>query len=722
MQDERLELEKVTLPEQAPLARPGYPKAPGYPGGYGYGYGEESGAFSVRGVWRTVRKRLPMILVIVVIATTWTTLQVYREKNIYQASATIEIGKDRATVLRSGETIIQTDEYYDAFLASRAMESKIRQIRSYPLLEDVAARLKLDENPKFLDVTRRKSFAEALQAIGNRVWGAKGEKPEAGGDAEAQPQTALPQLPEGGERFEPYVGVLNANLSAEPIEETPLLVLSFTHTDPELAAAVANTVAQAFIDRDFEKKTEKFTKASEWLERSTNELKARVQKAEQALADYTREKGIFSTDGKETLTAEKLKRLHDQATRAETDRMLLESLYAQVKQGRVAQVPEAFADPKTAALRAKLGELAVEAAELDVKFGPKNPRVIAVRQQMAALEEQINANRATLEAKIQADYERAVRDEQSLKAALERAKSEAVKQNQDAIQYSILMQEVETAKSLYKDFLNKHSQAEIQRAEQHSNIKVVEPARTPKGPIGPRRFRSIMIALFLSLTAGIGLAFALEYFDNTIKSVEDVGRYAQLPALGVIPAVAGRRSPLSLKKGGRKAITAGGRREGVASAAPLVTSDNRSAVAEAYRELRTSVMLSAAGNPPKTILITSSQPGEGKTTTTINTAISLAQLGAKVLVIDCDLRKPTAHKVLGVDHASGLSTYLSRDVSLDEVIQEPQVANVSIIPCGPIPPNPAELISSERMKEMLRLLSERFDHILIDSPPLINVT
>lgn len=236
-----------------------------------------------------------------------------------------------------------------------------------------------------------------------------------------------------------------------------------------------------------------------------------------------------------------------------------------------------------------------------------------------------------------------------------------------------------------------------------------------------------MIGLFLSLIGGVGLAYFLEYLDNTIKTVEDVGRYARLPALGVIPAMAAATSrKLKGVKLGRNLIV--GRqsereaREFPPASDSLTVFDNRSSAAEAYRVVRTSMLLSAAGSPPKTILVTSGQAGEGKTTTVVNTAISLAQLGASVLIIDCDLRRPATHKIFGIDGTDGLSTYLSHNTEVDPLIHKLQIPNLSLLPCGPIPPNPAELISSARMKALLKLLGERYDHILIDSPPLINVT
>jgi len=258
--------------------------------------------------------------------------------------------------------------------------------------------------------------------------------------------------------------------------------------------------------------------------------------------------------------------------------------------------------------------------------------------------------------------------------------------------------------------------------EQQNNLRVIEAAQVPEFPVGPRRMFTILISLLLSTAAGVGLAFLLDYLDNTIKTVEDVSRYAQLPALSVVPAVAGGAHRRLAARGRRALRGAQSEKPGAKPSYQLATLDSQSSAAEAYRVLRTSVLLSAAGRPPKTILITSGQPGEGKTTTVVNTAISLAQMGASVLVIDCDLRRPTAHKVLGVEPSQGLSTFLSRDVPLNQVIQKLPIANLSLLPCGPVPPNPAELIISDKMKEMLKSLSEQYDHIIIDSPPLINVT
>ena len=729
MAEEKFGIEKISPAEllsgdfSAPQLRDAAPL--GYRG-YGYGYGTPDDKASLREMWQAVRKRKWLIVTIVLIITSLVTVEMTRAKAIYQATSIIEIGKENSTVVKSGDLVINddSDPQYQVNL-----RTKILLLNSRELHEDVVANLKLDQNPKFAQDVGHKSLWKSLKSfIGkgeddNQAEEVEEVVAEAGDDEPARSA-------EESARLAPFVEALEENLTIEPLRDTRALKISFTHTEAALSAAIINGLARAFKQRNFQAKTEKYTNTASWLDTSTRELKAKVEQAEQALANYTSDHNIFSiTDARNqqtTLTTEKLARLHDQALRAETDRMLKQTLYQEVKAGHVAQLPESFADAKLAESQKQLNDLQMTVAQLRVKYGPKNSRVMEAQQQIITVEEQIRAARANLEQKLQLDYERAVQDEQSLKAALEKSKDEAARENQAAIQYNILKQDLDTARSLYTDFLQKTNQAKAQVAEQHNNIRVIERAAVPKKPVGPKRVLMILLAFMVSLAGSVGVVLFIEYLDNTIKNVEDVTRYVQLPALGVIPAISATaaRKLASKKAGKRKALSEGARLPDMGEFKPgqLMALDTRSTAAEAYRALRTSVLLSAAGRPPKMILVTSSQPGEGKTTTCINTAISLSQLGASVLIIDCDLRKPTTHKVFGVDHVLGLSTYLSRDVTIDGLVQRMPISNVSLLPCGPIPPNPAELISSEKMRGMLAMLSERYDHILIDSPPLINVT
>jgi succinoglycan biosynthesis transport protein ExoP len=729
MPDEKSELENIPRQTIEIAARETSGVRPHYPNSYGYGYGPgaDDQKIHLRELWRTVRKRKWLIATIAVIITTLVTIDMYRTKNTYQASTLIEIGKDMTTLGRPGS--IYGDDYDPFYMVN--IKTKMLMVKSHSLLEAVVTEKHLDQNPKFFQAGGKKSIWQALRTLGGKV-GIKDQDSTDEANADAQIAATIPAGPDAAEeekkRLESCIGVLDANLSVEPVKETRALRISFTHTDPKIAAEVTNAVANTFLDRNFENKTEKFRGAAKWLDESTRKLKAKVEEADQALTNYTRQHGIFATDKDGTLTTAKLSSLHAQLLHAQSDRMLKQSLYEEVREGRVEKLPEAYADmlfktaPKVADLQKQLSELQTQLAELSAKYGTENPKVVETQLKISAIKGQIAESGKSLEEKVKNEYERAVRDEDMLKAALAGAKGEAIQQNQDAIQYNLLKGDVDTNKTLYQDFLNKSNQAQAQVVEQQNNLRVIEPAQVPGFPVGPRRMFTILVGLLLSTAAGVGLAFLLDYLDNTIKTVEDVSRYAQLPSLSVVPAVGGS-SRRGLAAKGRRVLGNGSSRHAESEAAfQLATLDNQSSAAEAYRVLRTSVLLSAAGRPPKTILITSGQPGEGKTTTVVNTAISLAQMGASVLIIDCDLRRPTTHKVLGVDHAQGLSTYLSREVPLNDLIQKLPIANLSLLPCGPVPPNPAELIISEKMKDMLHELAGRYDHILIDSPPLINVT
>ncbi len=726
MADERVDIERVPLSEDAPLVRPGYPRTPGYAEtGYGYGYGEEDDRIHLRELLRTISKHKWLIITIAVVVTSIVTIEAYRAKPVYSATSIIELGKENTTMVKSttGDVVIQTDDT-DLYYPEMSIKTKMLKLTSEPLLEDVVVGLNLDKNPKFSDVGRKTSHWEALQALGSRLSGQKQEEPARtvvqSSSIESSPD--MVRTPEESERLAPYVGIIAGGLEVEQIKDTRALKVTYTHIDPDISAAIANGVAQTFIDSSFRSRTEKFTNASDWLDRTTRELKAKVQQAEQELADYTRTHNIFSTEGKETLTTDKLSRLHEQATRAETERILKQSVYEEVKAGRAAQLPAAFQDQKIMGLRVKLDELQAQSDRLGTKYGPDNPLVIDIKQQVLTTRSQIEDSRKALEDKLKSEYELAQRDETSLKNALNLAKGEAVQQNQDAIQYNILKQEVETNKQMYQDFLQKTNQAKVEVAQQHNNLRLIQPARVPRAPVGPGRFRTILFGFLLSCAGGIGLAFFLEYLDNSIKTVEDVGRYVRLPALGVIPAIS-VSTARRIGKQETKGMMPGAGTSGAAQelSTGLMVLDSRSSAAEAYRVLRTSMLLSAADRPPKTVLVTSGQASEGKTTTVVNMAISLSQLGASVLIIDCDLRKPATHKLLNVEHQNGLSTYLSRETEINGLIRKLPIGNLSLLPCGPIPPNPAELLSSNKMKSMLAMLSERYDHILIDSPPLLSV-
>jgi succinoglycan biosynthesis transport protein ExoP len=766
MSDERVELEKLLAREDVVRSRRGYPRGLAYPDasmmedyGYGseYGYGTDGkdpgNTELLRKLWRAVQKRKWLILSIAIVVTGMVATEVLRIRPSYTASAIVEIRRDSGLTSVGGSADADPEN-------AVSINTKILMFGSRPLLEAVVTNLKLDQSERFRDVSLKRSrWATVKRLLEDTPEEAPlPSQPSGGGQtslassARAPIENTDPSVENS--KLDRSVYILEAGMKVEPIKDTQALRISFTHADPHIAAAVANGLAQSFVQRNFQNKTERFANKTNWLDRSTRELKARVEEAEHSLADYSRDHNIFSTQGQATLTTDRLMRLHDQAARAESELLLKRSMFEEVQQGRGAHLPEAFTDTRITDLQKRLNELSVSAVQLGVNYGPDNPNLQEVQQQMAKIQEQIDASSARLEEKVKSDYAFAYRQSQSLKAALDAAKAEAVNQDQAAVQYNLLKQDASTARSLYDEFLHKANQANLEVAQQSNNVNIIKPARVPRSTDGLNKTMSIAVGFLASIAAGIGLAFGLELMDKTVKNVGEVSRYTQLPTLGVIPSISKKTAARMLKNGkkpesrlipaesnGSEKYPATERGDhsfrflrypappktpvkGEPLGVPdkVVLLSDRSAIGEAYRVLRTSVLFSTGTTPPKTILVTSGEPGEGKTTTVINTAISLSQLGASVLIIDADLRKPMTHRGFGLSSERGLSTYLSSEVDLEGLIQTVELRNLSVLPCGPIPANPSELISSDRMKELLRIASQQYDHILIDSPPLMHVT
>src|SRR5215831_18836756 len=427
MTDEKTALEHRQALSDAQPQRAGYYRTD-YAEGH-YNVPEEEGVQSVD--WerwaRAIFKRKWLIAAIVAIGTAFSLLAAFRTRDAYQAFAVLSVGKEDTAVIKARERdlIVQNDE---------PLTTKMYLLQSAPLVEEVIVNLKLDQSEELLN-PREKSLKETLSIISKRakqVWHRERNKSE---PAENIPDLLSAPTSEGGTepqgspaeswRLAPFVEVFRKNLfvepvldarlknySAEPVSDTRLLKVAYTHSDPALAAAICNQLAQSLIIHNTENKSEKFKGASNWLDRSTRELKARAERAEQALANYTRAHTNIAPQGKGSLSADRLLRLQAEVTRAETDRIVKGSLYEDVKQGRVEHVPTAYTDANIAELQKRLGDLMTQAAQLDVNYGPDNPQTVEVQQQIAVIRKQIESRRKSLEVKLKLDFDRAVRDEQ----------------------------------------------------------------------------------------------------------------------------------------------------------------------------------------------------------------------------------------------------------------------------------------------------------------------
>ena len=551
------------------------------------------------------------------------------------------------------------------------------------------------------------------------------------------PPTASEDLAEA-KRLAPFVGALLGGLKVDPVrenragfyKETRLIDLTFTHGDPQVAAKVVNAIAETYVRANLERKSESNTTTSEFLQKRVAELQSIIRTDEERLVNYAKSNQILSLDANQNTVVERLGALNTQLVEAEKERIKAESEFKSAQATGAAAALAATNESKgNGETEGKLAELRTKRAQLLVDATELAPEVREVDQQIAELSKHLNETRSrttsTLLTNLETIYRSAVSREQALRKSYNQQRAETLTQNEAAINYRIIQQEIETNKGLLDSLLQRSKENDVVLAGRPNNISIVDYALAPDGPVGPGRQRAVMIAFILSLALGVGLALFLEYLDDTVHSTDEVERLLHLPALAVIPAVGGsaKRRLLSSSKALQKRN--GDTNGNGVNPELLINLNGRSALAESYRQLRTSILLSTAGRAPKSLLVTSSLPGEGKTTTAVNTAISLAQTGASVVIIDADMRRPRLQGIFSFKEREGLSSILSAEMSEAEIlkiVRHDPATGLHVLTSGPIPPNPAELIGSDQMRRLVTVLSANFTHIVVDSPPISSFT
>jgi succinoglycan biosynthesis transport protein ExoP len=472
------------------------------------------------------------------------------------------------------------------------------------------------------------------------------------------------------------------------------------------------------------------------LQKRIAEVQSTIRDKEEQLINYAKNHQILSLDASQNTVLQRLEGLNKDLLVAENDRKMAEAQYkASLQPGAAEAIAEGGGDKEvpsatrvTADAEIKLNELRQARARLLVENTEKWPEVKEVDKQIAALEKQISDTRSRATRVVTTNYATRYRQtlaaEESLRKAYDQQRAETLTQNEAAVNYRIIQQEIETNKVLLDGLLQRTKDIDVVIAGTPNNIRIVDYAIAQRKPVAPRRTMVVGLSFLLALCLGVALAFVIEYLDDSLRSIEEVENFLHLPAVAMIPQVAAAKPKRLLAlNSSAKALTAV---NGNASNEVLLTDvDKRSPMAEAYRHLRTSILLSTAGRPPKTLLITSSLPAEGKTTTAVNTAISLAQTGASVLIIDADMRRPRIHSIFDLRHDQGLSSLLSREASEAEImsaVQKDTRSGLFVLTAGPVPPNPAELVGSGQMVSLMAAVSKNFTHVIVDSPPIAAFT
>ena len=464
-----------------------------------------------------------------------------------------------------------------------------------------------------------------------------------------------------------------------------------------------NTLAQLYIEQALELRFTTSTEATGWLADRVKEQHGKLLTAEQALQQYRESEGLVDQESRGGLVDQKLGTLNGAVLEARTERIAKETLYNQISSLGPSQLdsfPLVLGSGAVLALKTELSALQKEEALLAESLGDRHPEMVRVRGQIRSTQEKIRGEIRNVARAAESEYRTALAREARLQASLESVKNEAQAANRKSIEYVALKREVETNRQLYQDLLTKTKQTGLETELKTTNIRVIEKAETPRRPVSPKKARNYQVAVILGLLVGIGLALGFEHMDNTFKTPEDVQEQLRLPFLGMVPDV-------GLKP------TAAGR-------IPQLVKSPNSAVADAYRVLRTNLIFSSAPDAPgRVILVSSANPGEGKTTTVANLAVSLAQNGAKVLAVDADLRRPTLHQHFGVTKTPGLSDLIVGKSAASQAIHSTKVKGLQVLPCGYLPPNPAELLGSPMMKQIVDALRAHYEWVLIDTPPIL---
>jgi succinoglycan biosynthesis transport protein ExoP len=678
----------------------------------------EAQEINLRDYWERLRRRkgtvLSVTLGVFVLGAFWTFIQ----KPTYTAKSTLLIEKEPNIL--SFEQVLQIETMRDDFY-----QTQYRLLSGRGLADTVIEELKLYENPEFVGrIDKRKK----------------------------------PIDPTDHAFREGLIDAFLDRLSVKPVRLTRLVEVSFSARDPKLAADCVNELAAAFIDLNINMKYAATEQATNFLSDQIKGLQAEIEAKSRQLQGFEAEANIVALSDNETTVIDRLSQLNKALTEAQIDRSQKEATWNGLKNISPDYVPDAIASPLIQRLREDYVRLKRETQKMEERFQPDYPELQRMKVELESARKSLEAETQNLVQGAYSEYQTALSRERSLEAEFNQQKNEAFKMNSSAVLYNGLKVEIQNKKTLLDSLLRRESETGVEarlKGLRTSNIRVVDRAREPVRPSSPKKKRNLILALILGLGGGVGLAFLFDFLDNSVKTSEDVERYAALPTLGVVPKFtldgASRSYSYGRKlKGGKEPAKLGAGEKGAAaaaepsgsvakpSAAPFVAEVEKapppgvielvphyfphSRLSESYRSIRTALLLSSADNPVRTIAVTSAMPGEGKTVSVANLAVTLAQSGKTVLVVDADLRRPRQHRIFKIKNTFGLTTYLTDSVPVKDVIKPTEITNLFVVNAGPVPPNPAELLGSDKMSRFIRMMADETDFVLFDLPPMLEIS
>lgn len=661
--------------------------------------------FELWDYWSVIRRNLRLILGVLVVAEVLTLVVCFAMTPLYTGESIIQIEREQPEALQTNvnRPDVQSDPN-DSFY-----KTQYEVLKSKELAAQVIKDLSLDKNPIFTEAGKRPSLLKRIMWL----FSSKDKI-----DNRADIRGVKPEL------VDKYIDAL----TIRPELETRLVAVEFTSPDPDIAASVANAHVQAYIREGYQLHAQTNETTQHFLEGELGELEKKMEKSEAALNDYRRQRGIVSVtrDEKDQMVGDRLTALNKALVEAEETRISLQADVGTIQNNNFDSVPAVVNNALIQSLKVEASRLEGQYASLSNQFTPDYPPVAQLHAQLGEVQRKENQEIKRVVDALRVRYDQALARENEIRDDLEREKAHAMALEDASLHDVVLERELETNRALYQSVLERIKVLGVASAAQLTNVELIDRASVPVKPSSPKKKLSMILAGFLALLVGIGAAFMIEGADKGLKTAEEVQRYLHLPNLATVlrfsgpsdkPRLPKELSSLRWSPAAQQLPANGNSPEGVLPARSLF-----GAASEAYRAVRTGILLSRSEKPPKTILFTSATAGEGKSMTTLNTAIAFANQLDKVLLIDADLRRPRCHELLDRQGHPGLAEVLSGLNELDEVIQPTNIKGLFLLSAGLTPPNPSELLGSKRMREILAAAGASFEHVLIDSAPVLPVS
>ena len=642
---------------------------------------EDDERLHFRDLWRIVVKRKWVVFAVVILALATALVSTMMQTPIYRATITMKIEREAAKVVDFKGTITPEESGDIDFY-----RTQYELLKSRTLAERVVEQLNLRNVAAHGDAPRPWWLSFLQRDKGrSETDEAKSAEPEGAGNPN--------QL---------AVGAFMGSMFVDPVRSSRLVRVHFDSPDPRLAADALNALAQNFIAVNLERRYDASSYAKTFLEEKLAQTKAKLEESERQLAEFQRSQEIINVDDKQNVLAQTLSAYNQAASKAGEERLRAEALYEEFKE-HPESAPQMTDNKTIAMLKEERTKKQLEYQDGLKLYKPAFPKMQQLKAMIDELDKKINDEIDIVRRSIEGAYKVALAQESNINSKLTAAKKSVLDLQDRSIKYNILKREVDTNRSLYDGLLQRLKEVGVEAGVGTNNVTVVDPALPPGSPYKPNLQSNLNVAAAIGLILGIALAFFLEYLDDTLRHPEDMERLTQLPVLGIIPLVKprkGQEAPLL---------------------AMMAHEEARSSFAEAYRSVRTALQFSTRAGAPRQLMVTSTSAHEGKTTTALSLAINFAQTGKLTLLVDADLRNPTLHKFLGIDNSRGLSNYLSSEMPALGVVRLTPVPNLYVIPAGPLPPNPVELLSGPKLQRMVSELGERFPHVVLDSPPILGI-